>query len=561
MTSPFTALDGQQTQECRVYNTEDAAHNPTRRWGPAQIRFMTRDTPPAATGDNSIRNCVQAFFKGFSQTFGDFSSRDFNVANYVISALAIDVTYLCCLGHSQSGGQSADTVKGPPNTQDSHNVDDSHHQVCNDANLDEMLREMGITDARKIYVTYAAVGGVFPLTTVWLGTIGMLNKTQGIIAFRGTISSKDWAADVEIEPKPFVYCANHSEPIPGNTHTSTVCGGRNSVPVPGFDAANATVHFKMNELYADAFVVDDHPGPAGKSDHANRTYSFATEDPSPIYDYSRFASGLVDPPGQRIAAQTILECLRGYSADVSWIITGHSLGAGIADLCAAQLATAGVKIHSVYLFADPQPGNENYTTTFNKLSTNVDKLTLGDVTYNMANVYDVVPGLVQKASISHVDQPGNVKRFVGPGSKGGVSELALAHDMDRAYLDYGLPQLFPDIFCSKCTMMTDPTYKIPVYMANGEVASIQLPTENCAASNAAPSPAPSASASAARANRVILRRDRDEVFVSQGPPPTVTILLCVLCIVVVSSVAFFTYCIARGRRSKAQFRTDSRRSA
>ena len=75
--------------------------------------------------------------------------------------------------------------------------------------------------------------------------------------------------------------------------------------------------------------------------------------------------------------------------DKPLIITGHSLGAALAHLCAFRLAERGVAVHSVYAVACPNSCNTRQRGNYDRASA-ADGARLGEVTWNLWNEEDVV---------------------------------------------------------------------------------------------------------------------------------------------------------------------------
>jgi hypothetical protein len=64
------------------------------------------------------------------------------------------------------------------------------------------------------------------------------------------------------------------------------------------------------------------------------------------------------------------------------IVTGHSLGAGLAVLAAARAAELGHDVAAVYLYGCPRPGLADFRSAYDQR--------LGDVTFNVINHIDLV---------------------------------------------------------------------------------------------------------------------------------------------------------------------------
>ncbi len=64
------------------------------------------------------------------------------------------------------------------------------------------------------------------------------------------------------------------------------------------------------------------------------------------------------------------------------VVTGHSLGAGLAVLAAARAIDAGLPVESVFLYGSPRPGLADFRTAYDRL--------LQSVTFNVINHIDLV---------------------------------------------------------------------------------------------------------------------------------------------------------------------------
>ena len=64
------------------------------------------------------------------------------------------------------------------------------------------------------------------------------------------------------------------------------------------------------------------------------------------------------------------------------VVTGHSLGAGLAVLSAARAVVAGMDVAAVYLYGCPRPGLSDFRSAYDRQ--------LGSVTYNVINHIDLV---------------------------------------------------------------------------------------------------------------------------------------------------------------------------
>lgn len=75
--------------------------------------------------------------------------------------------------------------------------------------------------------------------------------------------------------------------------------------------------------------------------------------------------------------------LKSQISNAPLIITGHSLGGALAQLCAWALAQDGFPVHSVYTFGGPRAGNRGWAQSYDTL--------LGRQTFRLVNEEDIVP--------------------------------------------------------------------------------------------------------------------------------------------------------------------------
>jgi len=294
------------------------------------------------------------------------SNSSFNQSNYVMSALLVNITYLCCMSRKKG-------------------------QICSEANIQKLLKGCQVGKSLKGFSSFSVGLGTRTENPKWFVTIGLVDNTDiGIISWRGTITSNEWIADVTtgMTLKKFSTCEEIN-----NDRCS-------SFSIPGaFKNSGSKIHTKMLEIYNNTYVT---------------------------YNQKRYS---------------ISQIMKDIYPNTRWIITGHSLGAALAELCAADLSARSVKINSVYLFADPSPGNDKYRHIYNDILTNnINDVKLGKITYNITNRNDLVPN-----SMSNIfwgrKLVGVTKSFNGPKSKS-IDTIGLAHNMVESYLKVGVPNFF-----------------------------------------------------------------------------------------------------------------------
>ena len=94
----------------------------------------------------------------------------------------------------------------------------------------------------------------------------------------------------------------------------------------------------------------------------------------------------------------------GFSPNKKLWITGNSLGAALADLCAASLEKEGRNVHAVYTYGAPMCGNEDFRQLYQK--------ELGIKCQRYVNDNDIVPLLPPKKvfrEFRHVGTVNNIK--------------------------------------------------------------------------------------------------------------------------------------------------------
>ena len=337
---------------------------------------------------SNFKNVLTSYYagEGLTKENGGFwsSSQGFNQSNYLMSALMINITYLCCAGA------------------------DKNVQECNNNDVNLLLKSVGVKDNNKVLAHYDVAMGYRKVSEMWFATIGLIEGTDlGIISWRGTQGTDDWIADFS----------------PGFQHTFKTC-------------QNNTL---TDEELSKSDGCKRRPPPffkeyIDKNPNYTNSYPLAHSTMLEIYDNSYVKSG--------DKYYTVYGAVKDlYPSTTKWIVTGHSLGAALAELCSADLASRGVKINSVYMFANPSPGNDIYRGIYNNLSDNYNGKTLKNIAYNIKNTNDLV------VNVNKFYQPGrtlvgNVKKFVGSGSKSSPSGIGVAHSMEQSYIIDGIKEFF-----------------------------------------------------------------------------------------------------------------------
>jgi hypothetical protein len=98
----------------------------------------------------------------------------------------------------------------------------------------------------------------------------------------------------------------------------------------------------------------------------------------------------------------------GFSPEKKLWITGNSLGAALADLCAASLEKEGHDVHTVYTYGAPKCGNENFRKLYEE--------ELGIDCQRYVNDNDIVPLLPPKTVFREFRHVGTVNAFKVDGS-------------------------------------------------------------------------------------------------------------------------------------------------
>ena len=307
------------------------------------------------------------------------SSQEFNLQNYIMSALAVEITYLCC--------------EGP----------DEDLQLCVDDKINALLNAANVFNFKKGISSYTVMLGTRKELNKWFATIGTVQGTNiGIISWRGTHGTNDILADVSpgFTSSRFQTCTDLIIP---KSDTLQKC---DLFYPPYFDAtknawfgSTTDIHPKMLDIYHRTTV-----------EHNGEYYS--------VYGF-----------------------ITTFYPNREWIITGHSLGAALAEFCVGDLASRNVKVISAYLFADPAPGNNIYIDIFNSVPSNLSDKTLKDVVYNIQNTKDAVSNISGQILWGR-QLAGTTKAFDGPGENS-PSGLLLAHSMNESYINSAIPSLFP----------------------------------------------------------------------------------------------------------------------
>lgn len=88
-------------------------------------------------------------------------------------------------------------------------------------------------------------------------------------------------------------------------------------------------------------------------------------------------------------------------------LTGHSLGAALAQLAALRLSRSGYRVHRVYTFGTPRIGDRDFVADYDRR--------LGAQTFPHVNAQDVVTRVPPSALGFHASASAKIRQFTGPG--------------------------------------------------------------------------------------------------------------------------------------------------
>lgn len=88
-------------------------------------------------------------------------------------------------------------------------------------------------------------------------------------------------------------------------------------------------------------------------------------------------------------------------------LTGHSLGAALAQLAALRLTKSGYRVHRVYTFGMPRIGDKEFVADYDRQ--------LGAQSFPHVNAQDVVTRVPPSALGFHVTASAKIRQFTGPG--------------------------------------------------------------------------------------------------------------------------------------------------
>jgi hypothetical protein len=206
------------------------------------------------------------------------------------------------------------------------NYDANGKQLCDNSDVLKLYKGLGIINTNYILTDYSTF--LSEERTAWFATIGLIEGTNlGVIIWRGSHSKTDFVADFNL----FDFYGEQSE----FKTCSGIDIGNETFP-PYFDVVNSVcsktplVHQKSLSMYNSSYIKVD-----------GKTYS-------------------------------VYGAVKTYPKDTQWIIAGHSLGAALANMCCADLSARGININSCYLFADPNPGNDVYSSIYSSIPCNIN---------------------------------------------------------------------------------------------------------------------------------------------------------------------------------------------
>jgi pimeloyl-ACP methyl ester carboxylesterase len=88
-------------------------------------------------------------------------------------------------------------------------------------------------------------------------------------------------------------------------------------------------------------------------------------------------------------------------------LTGHSLGAALAQLAALRLTKSGYRVHRVYTFGTPRIGDKEFVADYDRQ--------LGAQSFPHVNAQDVVTRVPPSALGFHATASSKIRQFTGPG--------------------------------------------------------------------------------------------------------------------------------------------------
>ena len=98
------------------------------------------------------------------------NSQLFNQENYMMCALMINITYLCCGGAKYT-------------------------QICENNDINKLLDSIGVKNANRALSTFSTVFGYGGEDKAWFATMGIIGPNLGVISWRGTQTETEWVAN------------------------------------------------------------------------------------------------------------------------------------------------------------------------------------------------------------------------------------------------------------------------------------------------------------------------------------------------------------------------------
>lgn len=237
-----------------------------------------------------------------------------------------------------------------------YNVINSLYIYVTDSNEEAFLHDTGLKDVS--FLRGFEKTSVFGMNdNSVFACVGKITNDTAIVAFRGTMTSIDWYEDFHYSQEEL---SNH---IPG-------ADGKVSTGFSG-------IYYTKFGLSKQGCYCDSKCGKSlfEKDPWCYTDSGCGNSSPTGYWDHCE--------PNNVTSIKMQLDKWRKEHPEVKhYIVTGHSLGAALATICAIDISD---QLKEVYLFASPRVGNSNFANYYNKK--------LNDKTYEFNTDGDEVPSM------------------------------------------------------------------------------------------------------------------------------------------------------------------------